>query len=361
MTYASLEASVADGRPVFLYRFSQGAETWHLTARATDWVSADWLSTDGLSPDGTAGTLRWRAAAIAHGEVVQSADIERARLAVSLPRSDGFARRFLRPHHRRHRPDAPGPHAAFRSIGYDGTTEAGPPETEQGAHVLGRNAAASASAGPAGWRTGPAVGVDNMTPAQQASLGVPRPLPRCRRRRAPRSRTGPLSRLRCHPLVGRGRAAGGHCCCRPGHGGGHRPCPARRPPRAPLAQRPHRPSETRMTLWTDEMTGLIVSTAIGLLLPYLIYGPRAVSQVPPRCRRPRHPRQRHAQRRRQADPRRSPSDPAEGDELCPARRTRCRGLLAVRRGEPGPRRARGDDHDRAGSQGGGAATWGWLA
>lgn len=26
-----------------------------------------------------------------------------------------------------------------------------------------------------------------------------------------------------------------------------------------------------MTLWTDEMTGLIVSTAISLLLPYLIY------------------------------------------------------------------------------------------
>lgn len=66
----------------------------------------------------------------------------------------------------------------FRSIGYhwfirrDGTIEAGRPETEQGAHALDRDAGSIGICWAGGLKraTGPAAGVNNMTPAQQASL-----------------------------------------------------------------------------------------------------------------------------------------------------------------------------------------------
>ncbi|WP_424931887.1 phage BR0599 family protein [Amaricoccus macauensis] len=85
MTFDTIEASVADSRPFFLYQFSQGAQVWRFTSRAADWVSQD----------DAGNAIPWTASAIGHGDVVQSAEIERAQLEVSFPLSDAFARRYL--------------------------------------------------------------------------------------------------------------------------------------------------------------------------------------------------------------------------------------------------------------------------
>lgn len=87
MTYDAIETSAADGRPFFLYQFSQGASVWRFTSRAAEWVSLD----------GAEDEITWAASAIAHGDVVQSAEIERAQFEVSFPLSDPFARRYLGP------------------------------------------------------------------------------------------------------------------------------------------------------------------------------------------------------------------------------------------------------------------------
>ncbi|MCL7465528.1 phage BR0599 family protein [Phaeovulum sp. NW3] len=87
MTYASIEASVAEGRPYFLYQFVEGDQLWPFTSRATAWTSA-----------GSGGeTIIWEAAAVAHGDVVQTSEIERGRLELTWPLSHPFARRFLAP------------------------------------------------------------------------------------------------------------------------------------------------------------------------------------------------------------------------------------------------------------------------
>lgn len=91
MTYADLEASAAEGRPLFLYLFTEGAQTWRFTARASDWTT----------PPGAAdasGTEQvWTALAIAHSDIVVSANAKRNELDVTLPLSDAFAQRFLAP------------------------------------------------------------------------------------------------------------------------------------------------------------------------------------------------------------------------------------------------------------------------
>jgi uncharacterized phage protein (TIGR02218 family) len=79
MTYASIEASVAEGRPYFLYQFVEGDQVWRFTSRATAWTSA-----------GSGGdTITWEPAAVAHGDVVQTSE--------TWPLSHPFARRFLAP------------------------------------------------------------------------------------------------------------------------------------------------------------------------------------------------------------------------------------------------------------------------
>lgn len=89
--YADLEASVADGRPYYLYRFTEGALDWRFTNRATDWVSPA-----GAIP-GEAEALTWTASALAHGSIVQSGDPRRVDLDLRFPLSDAFARRYLGP------------------------------------------------------------------------------------------------------------------------------------------------------------------------------------------------------------------------------------------------------------------------
>jgi len=87
MTYASIESSTAEGRPYFLYQFVEGLQIWRFTSRAAAWTSS-----------GSGGeTLTWEPAAVAHGDVVQTSDIERGRLELSWPLSHPFARRFLAP------------------------------------------------------------------------------------------------------------------------------------------------------------------------------------------------------------------------------------------------------------------------
>ena len=87
MTYDLVEASAAEGRPYYLYQFIEGEQIWRFTSRASDWISA---ASEG-------GDLVWEAAAISHGDVVQSSEIERGRLEITLPLSHAFAARFLAP------------------------------------------------------------------------------------------------------------------------------------------------------------------------------------------------------------------------------------------------------------------------
>jgi uncharacterized phage protein (TIGR02218 family) len=87
MTYAAIEASPAEGRPYYLYQFVEGVQIWRFTSRAAAWTSA-----------GTGGTeITWEPAAVAHGDVVQTSEIERGRLELTWPLSHPFARRFLAP------------------------------------------------------------------------------------------------------------------------------------------------------------------------------------------------------------------------------------------------------------------------
>ena len=87
MTYAILESSGAEGNPYFLYQFVEGDQVWRFTSRATDWTSA-----------GIGGAeITWEAAAVSHGGIVQTGEIERGRLEVTWPLSHPFARRFFAP------------------------------------------------------------------------------------------------------------------------------------------------------------------------------------------------------------------------------------------------------------------------
>ena len=86
MSYAIIETSAEEGRPYYLYQFVEGAQVWRFTGRAADWMSA-----------GGGGEIIWEAAAVAHGVVVQTGEIERGRLELTWPLSHPFARRFLAP------------------------------------------------------------------------------------------------------------------------------------------------------------------------------------------------------------------------------------------------------------------------
>jgi len=87
MTYTTIDASPAEGRPYFLYQFVEAEQVWRFTSRAAAWTSAS----------GGGATITWEPAAVAHGEVVQTSEIERGRLELTWPVSHPFARRFLAP------------------------------------------------------------------------------------------------------------------------------------------------------------------------------------------------------------------------------------------------------------------------
>ncbi|WP_127110251.1 phage BR0599 family protein [Pararhodobacter zhoushanensis] len=87
MTYALAESSTADGRPYFLYQFAEGAQIWRFTSRAAVLISTDVSGTQ----------ITWEPTAIAHGDVVQTSEIERGQLELTWSLSHLFARRFLAP------------------------------------------------------------------------------------------------------------------------------------------------------------------------------------------------------------------------------------------------------------------------
>ncbi len=87
MTYTAIETSPAEGRPYFLYQFVEGYQVWRFTSRAAAWTSAESGGTE----------ITWEPAAVAHGDVVQTSEIERGRLELTWPLSHPFARRFLAP------------------------------------------------------------------------------------------------------------------------------------------------------------------------------------------------------------------------------------------------------------------------
>ena len=67
MTYTSIETSSAEGRPYFLYQFVEGDQVWRFTSRASAWASP-----------GSGGTsITWEPADVAHGDVVQTSEVER--------------------------------------------------------------------------------------------------------------------------------------------------------------------------------------------------------------------------------------------------------------------------------------------
>ncbi len=91
MTYDSIEESTAEGQPLYLYRFTDGAQVWRFTSRAQAWVSP------AGAVAGSAEPLTWEAAALAHSSVVQTGDVARGTLELTFPISHPFARRFLGP------------------------------------------------------------------------------------------------------------------------------------------------------------------------------------------------------------------------------------------------------------------------
>jgi len=91
MSYDLLETSNAEGRPLFLYRFTEEAAVWRFVGRVSDWVVPG-----GTLPDEPADTT-WTASAVSHGNVVQSGDPRRVDLSITFPLSDPFARRYLGP------------------------------------------------------------------------------------------------------------------------------------------------------------------------------------------------------------------------------------------------------------------------
>ena len=91
MSYDTIEESTAEGQPLYLYRFTDGPETWRFTSRAQAWVSPPGAVA------GSATSLTWAASPLAHSKVVQTGDVERGTLELTFPLSDAFARRFLGP------------------------------------------------------------------------------------------------------------------------------------------------------------------------------------------------------------------------------------------------------------------------
>lgn len=91
MSYDTFETSIAEARPIFLYRFAEGPEVWRFAARAEDWTVPGGALAD--EPEEAV----WTASALSHGNVVQSGDPRRVDLALTFPLSDPFARRWLAP------------------------------------------------------------------------------------------------------------------------------------------------------------------------------------------------------------------------------------------------------------------------
>lgn len=81
MTFATIEASLEDAQPVFLYRFTLGAKAWYYTSNATDVLTID-------------GKL-WTAAAISDDGVKQTGEAASDSLSIEAPTSIGPVQLFM--------------------------------------------------------------------------------------------------------------------------------------------------------------------------------------------------------------------------------------------------------------------------
>lgn len=80
--YDDFEGTTKDGRPVFLYQFGRGEETFYFAASEQD------LTYDGIE---------WTASSVAHEVIDQSGNVEKNELALTFPISDTFAFGLLIP------------------------------------------------------------------------------------------------------------------------------------------------------------------------------------------------------------------------------------------------------------------------
>lgn len=82
MTYNAQEASIADGRPYWLYQFARGATVTRLVAAPVQV---------------TVGGHTWDPSSIKHAELEQTGNVERSELELEFPLSDTFAFDLLAP------------------------------------------------------------------------------------------------------------------------------------------------------------------------------------------------------------------------------------------------------------------------
>lgn len=90
MSYETIASLLFGKRPFFLYEFTSGAETWRFTSLNKTWET-----------EVDAAILTWEPRAISHARVPHTAHSARSDFPITLPLSDGFARRFLAPTGRR--------------------------------------------------------------------------------------------------------------------------------------------------------------------------------------------------------------------------------------------------------------------
>jgi len=72
MTYATLDASIDDGKPFYLYLITKGSTTYRYTSKSAS------VTYDGQT---------WEPTTIAHEDVVQARTLERLTLPVNFPRT----------------------------------------------------------------------------------------------------------------------------------------------------------------------------------------------------------------------------------------------------------------------------------
>lgn len=82
MSYTSVELSVAEAQPYFLYAFDFGTSVTRLTSDADDLLKM---------------SETWTASPIAHTDIEQTGNIEKASITLTFPLSDDTARLFLFP------------------------------------------------------------------------------------------------------------------------------------------------------------------------------------------------------------------------------------------------------------------------
>lgn len=80
MTYLSVDVTIQDAAPVFLYLFSMGDDSWRFTSAA-----------DAQTYD----SQTWTPSPIAHEEIVQSNELARDMVPLHFPVTDSFAAQFL--------------------------------------------------------------------------------------------------------------------------------------------------------------------------------------------------------------------------------------------------------------------------